>query len=571
METAVSHNRTSTREWLWVFAIGIIWLIISFLPTIIVVQNLDNDWEFMGIANNPKDGGSYLSKIDYGMDGHWGYSLQHTPTDHDEAYIFFFYVALGQLANLFGLNAIIIFQIARIFASLFMLSSIYWLGAQFWQEIKLRRRFVLIATFATGFGWLGAILLPNAESLPPDLVMPESFPYYAVFANPHFPLSIACMALVSGFFIRYANDDLASIQIDWSVGILFIFISVFLATTQPPALGVMLAILGLVGLWQTIETQQIPQQTGLLFILLLGPAIPIWLYFLNVFSSYEIWTEFNDQNVTPSPHPFFVLLSFSVFFAISLPLWPHIQIKNINLPTKFMLVWVVFVFVAIYIPYALQRRFLIGITLPLTYFAVQATQSYWDLKLSPTRQRQLAGILIILVLPSYLFGLAPSVFVASDPANAMLISGLVLPEDYSEALHWLDGNTEENDVILAAPPVGLWIPSRTPARVFYGHEYETVPEVKRLQQAEDFYAGENCELLIENRDEFEIDYVLWGPAEDIFREDILDKTDQPSISGCLKLIQESVPDTHIEQFGKVSIFVLDDTIRASLVKTIQDN
>ncbi len=569
METNVPSTKITRSEWFWVIKLAFIWLFLSFVASFIIQQNLDSDWVFMGISVNPMDGASYLSKIDYGMDGHWGYSLQHAPIPHDEAYIFLFYVLLGHLASIFGLSALIMFQTARVAMSLFMWLSVYWLSAQLWPSSKPRRQFTLIASFATGLGWLPAIFISNKDLLPPDLIMPEAFMYYSVFTNPHFPLSIGCMALASGFIIRDISQN--EKKLSWSTILVLVGISIVLALTQPPALAILLAALGLLGLWQTIETRRIPLQTSLLFSALFIPAIPIWLYFLNVFSNYDVWVDFNSQNETPSPNVFVVFMSFSILLILSIPAWLQIRRSPLTTQTKFMLVWTVFVFVAIYVPYALQRRFLIGITLPLAYFGVEAIQSYWSHKLKPQRQRLLLFFLILLVLPTYIFSLGTPMIVASNPENAVVINGIVLPKDYVTAFEWLDEHGQEDEVVLASPPVDLWIPGKTQTRAVYGHKIESVSGKKGLEQVEDFYTGASCNLLTQDTQKFEIDYVIWGPAEDLFRADVLDGEDDTSAALCLSLLQANVPESQIEQFGKVSIFVLDDTIRATLANNAQTN
>ena len=65
--------------------------------------------------------------------------------------------------------------------------------------MRARRIFFLIAVLGAGLGWLFAPLLQDTAF--PDLAIPEAFSLYSTFMNVHFPLTIACLALLTSLFI----------------------------------------------------------------------------------------------------------------------------------------------------------------------------------------------------------------------------------------------------------------------------------------------------------------------------------------------------------------------------------
>src|SRR5690606_22870740 len=93
-------------------------------------------------------------------------------------------------------------------------------------------------------------------------------------------------------------------------------------------------------------------------------------------------------------------------------------------------------------------------------------------------------------------------------------TGFLLDANYVNMFDWLDNNGEEDEVILAAPVVGLWVPARTGLRPVYGHEFETVPAGERLTQVRAFYRGLNCEAVLDPDLPFHVSYVVWGGRED---------------------------------------------------------
>ena len=148
-------------------------------------------------------------------------------------------------------------------------------------------------------------------------------------------------------------------------------------------------------------------------------------------------------------------------------------------------------------------------------------------------------------------------------------------------------NGQKNDVVLAAPGIGLWIPARTRLRPVYGHEFETVPAGERLDQVRAYFRGEDCESLFDEDLPFIIHYVMWGPKEDALGvvdtesdniEEILgeelnvdtldeinaqDQTEDiperrlPTADLCRMEIEERT-ERQIE-FGDVTVFVLDES------------
>jgi hypothetical protein len=88
---------------------------------------------------------------------------------------------------------------------------------------------------------------------------------------------------------------------------------------------------------------------------------------------------------------------------------------------------------------------------------------------------------------------------------------LYIGSNENRALEWVQANTEERAVILAAPETSLWIPARTGRLVVAGHPFETVEAERRGREVEAFFRGTadvaGTALLTG------VDYVFIGPRE----------------------------------------------------------
>ena len=496
----------STAEWRWVIVISGLLVALTLVPYAwaLATNETADGWQFMGMLSNPKDGATYLSKIEQGRRGAWLFELRHTPESHNGAGFHTFYIFLGHIARLTGLSSRLIFHIARVATSLLMYISIYQLGATIWIRLRPRRLFFTLLSVGSGLGWL--LLLLDPGELAADMNIPEAFPFYAAYTNPHFPLSIASLALIAALYIIvFRRGFTAPPSVD-NGGLGLMLLAMALSLVQPTALVSIGAALGLYVLARWYLTKEFPNHELRWSAMLWLPAIPFAVYDFAVFHFNDIMGEFNRQN---------------------------------------------------------QRRLALGLVIPIVYFAVRALEDYW-FYIVPKNWRAPAIIaLIVFVVPSNVIVLAiPLVGAVASPERG-LDAGLLIDDDYWEQLQWLDANGENDAVVLAAPTISLWIPAYTRQRVVYGHEYETVPKAERLRQVEDWYRGTDCDTLLGDGLPFEVRYILWGPQErDLGYEDADDNDDDdaslllyPDTGKCF----EQIPASRIAEeviHGDVTLYVL---------------
>lgn len=536
----------SAAEWRWVIVISGILVALTLVPYAwaLASNNADDNWQFMGVLANPKDGATYLSKIEQGRNGAWLFELRHTPEAHNGAGFHVFYLFLGHAARLTGLSTVLIFHLARVATSLFMYIALYQFGATVWVRLRPRRLFFALVAVGAGLGWLLLLIDPDAIAI--DLKMPEAFPFFASFANPHFPLTIACLALIASTFLEAFRRGFSAEPTADNGGLQVMVMSMVLALIQPFALVPIGSALVAYLLVRAYLTRRIPSHELRWSSMLWLPALPFAVYYAAVFRFNDVMAAFNEQNITPSPAPYLYLFGYGMLLIVALPGLVRAVRRFERDGDQFMLLWFVLNVVLLYAPINVQRRLTVGLIIPLVFFAVRSLEDFWFFKVPKRWRAPALAALFVLLLPTNLLNLSIPLFGVTASPESGLENGLLVETDYWDAFRWLDRRGDRDAVALAAPTVSVWIPAYTSARVVYGHEYETVPAKERKQQVEAWYRGADCTTLTNSAVPFHVDYIFLGPQERALADD------DATAARCV----ESLPaDTLRETFGDVTVYI----------------
>jgi len=166
--------------------------------------------------------------------------------------------------------------------------------------------------------------------------------------------------------------------------------------------------------------------------------------------------------------------------------------------------------VMVYMPFGLQRRFLVGLAVPLSALAWFGLE--WLENRIGQRIRLIATAALAMTFPTLLLVILAGQFGALAH-NPMLY--LTLGE--SQALSWVETNTPANALLLAAPQTGMFIPAHTGRRVLYGHPFETVnADVEESAVTSFFTNGAENPVAVEDfLQKRKVDYVFYGPREQL--------------------------------------------------------
>ncbi len=503
-------SHVSPEEWRWVFVVGGILAALTLLPYAWALASnaTTTEWQFMGILANPQDGATYLAKIEQGMRGAWIFHFAHTPEAHTGAVINVFYLLLGHAARLIGVSSIVMFHLARVITTLFMFGALYQFGATVWPRIRPRRLFFGLVSVGSGLGWLALVLDPGVTSVP-DLTVPEAYPLYSAYTNPHFPLAIGLLALLAASFVRVFRIDFTEPPNVANGGLEVIVLTFVLSLVQPQAMVGLGAALVVYLVVHAVRDRRVPVLEVSWATLFAAPALLMAAYYYAVLRFNPVMAAWNAQISNISASPVLVVLAYGLLLLAGVPGIIRAVRRFEEDGDQLMLIWLVVNFVLVFWPSNQQRRFMIGLIIPITFFAVRSLEDYW-LRVVPQRWRYPALIaLFVFVIPSNILALGIPLFGLINP-QAGLEERLLVQRGYWDAMSWLARHGKPDDVVLSSPNIGLWIPAWGEKRVVYGHPWETLDARTKRAQVELWYLGQRCEAVLE---QYQVRYVIVGPQE----------------------------------------------------------
>ncbi len=440
-------------------------LILIIFPYIFAYLTQGEDHVFSGFLVNPLDGNSYLAKMMGGYQGQWLFTLPYTQYPGSGEYIFLFYLFLGHLARVTGLSLIASFHLARLLSTVFLFLVLYqFLRVYFSDEKEKTGLTLMVVILGSGLGWL---LTPLGIKTS-DLWVAEAFPLLASFQNPHFPLSLGLMVLIILHFFRNQNK----------ISRFIIIISgLALAVILPFGAVVVGSVLFVQQVWAWFRKKEILLLN--LFILALA-TLPLVIYqYLVVASSPElaIW---NNQNLTPSPPIWDFLISFSPALVLAgLSFTKKNQAGNMEIFTT-LITWLILGALIIYLPIGIQRRFMVGYSIPVSILACTFLLSF------KKRKTRIIGISALMASTSLTIII---IFLAGFNAISNKNQLIFFSKPEYEAIQWLKSNSRSGSLVLADSRVGTFLPGLTSSRVIYGHPFETINAIENKETVDDFF---NC-------------------------------------------------------------------------------
>jgi hypothetical protein len=184
------------------------------------------------------------------------------------------------------------------------------------------------------------------------------------------------------------------------------------------------------------------------------------------------------QNLTPSLPPWNYALGYGLILLLAIG-GIGIAVRRRESADLFLLSWAGSVAVLLYVPFALQRRFITGLHVPLTLLAaIGLEQIVWP-RLRVRRRALVTGLIVGFSALTNLFVLLVAVVGVAQGQ-----SPLVMTLDEADACAWLGEHTPWTDTVLTQPESGQFVPAWAGNRVVYGHPFETIEaEAKREESA----------------------------------------------------------------------------------------
>ena len=468
--------------------VSLIVLGLASLPYLAGALAAGPDRIFIGLQVSPLDGLTYLAKMRLGYNGEWLFRLVFTPEQGQGVFLLTHFMALGQVARLTRLPLIVVYHLARLMGGFALLWMIYQLIARLTDAIDLRRRAWWIVALTSGVGWLAALLGHGETS---DLTIPESNTFYSLMTNAHFALAAAIMIALILLVLEMRSFSIGRIALLTGLSLVLTIIQPFASVAVYMILGVTLLAIW----WRDRSFPRIQFSAAFIAGLITAPLL---LYLYAATQADALLRAWSAQNQTPSPPlidyvlGYGLLLIFAFFGARQA--WRRKTDWDVLL-----LVWVLVTVLLLYAPFPLQRRFSLGLHVPI---GILAAIGLTELVRAKWPRRTLIGVMVLtsIFIELALFGGAA----AHDPR-------IYLSTNEAAALSWLEANASRDAVVLASPEMGGFIPAFSGQRVVYGHPFETVNAKVREQQVKDFFAGtiDRAQVLRDNA----VTYIVVGPRE----------------------------------------------------------
>lgn len=513
MVSAAIHpipSNTQTRrvliaraEWYWALGVSVLILLFSTLPYLAGYASETTEWRFGGAVFDRQDYNVHLASIQIGLRGEWQYRMLYTSEEMPPASIKLFYVFLGQVGRVIPLTPPLLYEIARWIAGLGMLLTLYALAAQFIRAIAWRRVAFLIGALGSGLGWLLLILRwqPQPHVSPIDFWLIDLYGFFSLLVFPHFSAVMALLWLT----IVTMRQHWTTHQWRWLV--LALICVVGMQIIQPFGSIIVTAVLLAYAVWGGLaRAMRFPFTSLSLFIL---AQIPLGLYTFLILFRDPLWSAFSAQNITLSPEPVYYVLGLGIpgllaIFGIGYVVQQRLERAYL------LVVWLIVVAVLVYLPFASQRRFTIGVSAPI---GVLAALGLRNVLLRCRWLRRLRGAILLLTLATTMF----STFYLTL-GSALLVSAraprLFDPAPVVEAIDWLGTVSDDQAVVLSSERTGNLIPARIGRRVYVGHEMETLAYARKAQEVERFFGTEmrddERDALLES---LGCRFVFWGPYE----------------------------------------------------------
>ncbi len=447
------------------------------------------DRVFGGLLYNTIDGQSYFLKMKEGFDGAWRFTLGYSCAKSAGAYVFLYYLFLGHLARWLGLSIPFVFHFSRLVNAGILIFTLANLIRKVIPDDRWASRALWLTCLGSAMGYVAMMF----GQLSDNERVAEAYPFLSIFGNPHFTLG---MAIFAALVICLMMPD------TWKRALVAGVLSLALAIVQPFMVVSIVAVAGLYAAWKLYREHRLDYRVPLLVALGGGIYLTYQYWALTTDPVLAQWTA---QNVTPSsPWWDFILCLSPAIFSSILTL---VRRKHLAFPPHpVIVIWLLSLIVLVYAPFALQRRFMAGIYIPLVILAFAGLTTF----LKQQRLiRWLYNALWVLSLPGAVLFLLLPVYGISTHNDAFFLS-----RGEVQAFQWLNDTGKPDSLVLAGPSTGLFIPTYTPDCVFYGHPFETLNQEANEQLVTNMFKGvfdtSDAKAYLSEQG---VEYVFYGPRE----------------------------------------------------------
>jgi hypothetical protein len=494
------------KDLLWIFLAATLILVWGSIPTWAGRRAETPSLLFRGIYFDEQDYAVHIATMQAGIQGAWAYKLRFTTEPHRPAYLRIFYVVLGHVSGWLRLDPERTYHLARWLLGYAALFSLYSLFRRIFPDRFWARLAFLFAALGAGLGWLQLITgwIPGEYS-PVDFWLIDAYVLFSLSLFPHFAFVTALMCTSLSLWLAY----LASPR--WQTLAWIALSAVGVQLVNPIAFALVDAALVGAALFSWWSNRQFRAADLVGLLALAAAQIPLLAYNFSILNNDPIWSQFTVQNATLSPGPLYYVWGFALFWPPALlGGWAAFKSKSPTLGAA--LAWILAAFALAYAPFNIQRRFLHGITIPLSILATQGLIALArrgearpdEDRRSLARRKSLAvGYVLLASVSSIYLSLGQMKFMQTHPAQYFY------PAALGEALDWLKANSPAGEFVLGAEQTGSLAAQKAGMRTFLGHPMETLAFEEKQSAVEAYYQGKLPDDWLDPA----VQWVFYGPYE----------------------------------------------------------
>lgn len=466
-------------------------IIINLLFLWYAYQSAGTKYVFGGLLYNTIDGQSYFVKMKEGFNGAWRFTLAYSCEKSNGAYVFLYYLLLGHIARWMGISIPFMFHFARLINAGILIFMLAILIRKLIPDKKWAIRTLWLVSLGSGMGYMTLIF----HTLSDNERVAEGYPFLSIFANPHFPLG---MAIFVGIIICLLNKD------NWKNAIKAGILSLLLAVIQPFMVISIVMVAGFQTVWTFFRNRRLDYKIPMM-VVIFGLSYLGYQYW--ALTTDPVLAQWTAQNRTPAPAwwDFILCISPAIIFCILGVLRRRYIVFP---PNSIIILWLIGLVLLTYFPYALQRRFMAGIYIPVVILALIGIAAFQE---KPKLEKWLYRAAWIFSIPGVLI-----IFILFIYGISMKSNAFYLTKGEAQAFSWLNNEGKPDSLVLASPSTGLFIPTYTEDCVIFGHPFETLDQVASKKLVESIFNGslssQEVNVYLQSK---MVEYVFYGPREKV--------------------------------------------------------
>ena len=501
-------------------------MLLSSLPYLIAAVSTPSGHVYTWMLHNIDDSAVYLSWMKQVAQGQFFQENRFCIEPQKSVLFNIWFLILGTLSKVTG--GPLAYHVGRLVGVGGLVFAIARLAQSIFKDANHQRLAIVFTCLASGFGYLfgGFSTARGFTGQPIDLFQPEISVFQVSVYSPLFAPALALIVVAVSSWIRAESSHLTKDAIVAGIA------TALLGNIHSyDVLHVMLAVICI-----RVTSDAIQRRFDLhAWLLAIGAgviALPTtaWVFYATRVDPLFAARADTDTR-TAAIH--WVLIGFGIALPLAIVAVVN-AIKARDLPKLYLAAWFVGALLSSQLPFAFQRKMLMGAQIPLAMLAVAGLLQIAT-KLTGDFPKILIGTAVLLALPTNVFWVQDAM--SKLPANAgstQMRPYLTISEN--DALTWLGRNGKATDAVLVGPDptshlrfpgvalmphLSVYVPAIGGLTVFDGHWSETINYGAKITSTVRFFDASTSddvrrEILVQNR----IRYVLYpnkladGPIAD---------------------------------------------------------